>query len=162
MVAAHTWAQRFEYTPRERCDVNPISHEPAAPSPGETGETAAARPRILVVEDTDALRASAVRTLAAEGYAVSEARHGQDALQVIERSAEQFDVVVTDVSMPVMSGYKLGRRLAECCPGLPVVYMSNAPSAALLRCGMPPGPMPFLRKPFQPEDLVREVAALIP
>ncbi len=121
-----------------------------------------ATPRILLVEDTDALRAQAVRTLSAQGYAVTEARHGQDALQVIERAAEPFDVVVTDVSMPVMSGYKLGRRLAEYRPGLPVVYMSSAPSEALLRCGLPAGPTPFLRKPFLPADLLREVAALIP
>jgi CheY-like chemotaxis protein len=131
----------------------------AADSNGAPDPTA---PRILVVEDTDALRASAVRALSAEGYAVTEARHGQDALQVIEHAAEPFDVVVTDVSMPVMSGYKLGRRLAESRPGLPVVYMSSAPSATLIRCGLPPGPTPFLRKPFLPGDLVREVAALIP
>jgi len=118
-------------------------------------------PRILVVEDTDALRVSAVRILCAEGYIVTEARHGQDALQVIERAAEPFDVVVTDVTMPVMSGYKLGRVLAQRRPGLPVLYMSSAPSAALVSCGLPPGPTPFLRKPFRPDELVREVAALI-
>lgn len=126
------------------------------------GVTPLPAPRILVVEDTDSLRLSAVRALRAEGYVVVEARHGQDALRVIERAAEPFDVVVTDVSMPVMSGYKLGRRLAESRPGLPVVYMSNAPREMLIRCGLPPGPTPFLRKPFRPEDLVREVAALIP
>jgi DNA-binding response OmpR family regulator len=80
---------------------------------------------------------------------------------VIDGSAEPFDAVVTDVTMPVMSGYKLGRRLAECRPGLPVLYLSSAPSAALVRCGLPPGPTPFLRKPFRPAELVREVAALI-
>ena len=119
-------------------------------------------PRVLVVEDSDALRASAVRTLTARGYAVTEACHGQQALQMIDRATEPFDVVVTDVSMPVMSGYKLGRRLAQCCPGLPVVYASSAPSEALVRCGMPPGVAAFLRKPYLPEDLIREVAAAIP
>jgi two-component system cell cycle sensor histidine kinase/response regulator CckA len=118
-------------------------------------------PRVLLVEDSDALRASAVRTLTAGGYAVTEACHGQQALQMIDRATEPFDVVVTDVSMPVMSGYKLGRRLAQCCPGLPVVYASSAPSEALLRCGMPPGSAAFLRKPYLPEDLIREVAAAI-
>ena len=93
---------------------------------------------------------------------MTEARPGQDALDVMERATEPFAVVVTDVSMPVMSGYKLGRRLAECRPGLPVVYMSSAPREMLLRCGLPPGPTTFLRKPFRPEDLLREVAALIP
>jgi CheY-like chemotaxis protein len=117
--------------------------------------------RILVVEDTDALRVSAVRILCAEGYIVTEARHGADAMQLIERAVEPFDVVVTDVSMPVMTGYKLGRLLAKCRPGLPVLYMSSAPSAALVRCGLPAGPTPFLRKPFLPKELIREVAALI-
>ena len=141
-----------------------FTHTPIRP-PSPSGDSVPAdptAPRILIVEDTDALRASAVRTLVAEGYAVSEARHGQHALQVIEGAAEPFDVVVTDVSMPVMSGYKLGRRLAQCHPGLPVVYMSSAPDETLLRCGLPLDSTPFLRKPYLPEDLVREVAALIP
>ena len=133
--------------------------------PGPAGEVVVvdpSAPRVLVVEDSDALRASAVRTLMARGYAVTEACHGQQALQMIDRATEPFDVVVTDVSMPVMSGYKLGRRLAQCCPGLPVVYASSAPSEALVRCGMPPGFAAFLRKPYLPEDLIREVAAAIP
>lgn len=130
-------------------------------SPGGAVTADLPAPRILVVEDSDALRVAAARVLSAEGYVVMEARHGQEALQVVERSAEPFDVVVTDVTMPVMSGYKLGRLLAKCRPNLPVLYMSSAPSAALVRCGLPPGPTPFLRKPFLPEDLVREVAALI-
>lgn len=135
------------------------THRVDPPDSGVTADLPA--PRILVVEDTDALRVSAVRTLCAEGYIVTEARHGEAALQVIERAAEPFDVVVTDVTMPVMSGYKLGRLLAKYRPSLPVLYMSSPPSAALVRCGLPPGPTPFLRKPFLPEELVREVAALI-
>src|SRR5688500_19730150 len=48
--------------------------------------------RILVVEDSDSLRAVAVRTLSAGGYAVAEARHGEDALRVIDQSADPFDL----------------------------------------------------------------------
>ncbi|HET8623854.1 MAG TPA: response regulator [Gemmatimonadales bacterium] len=143
------------YSPTRRSDRQAEPQESRLP-PQPTG------PRILVVEDTDALRASAVSTLSAEGYAVTEARHGLDALQVLDRASEPFDLVVTDVSMPVMTGYKLGRRLAESRPELPVIYMSNAPSEALVRCGLPAGPTSFLRKPFLPADLVREVAAVIP
>jgi CheY-like chemotaxis protein len=117
--------------------------------------------RVLVVEDTDALRLVVARALRSEGYAVAEARHGAHALDVIERAAEPFDLVLTDVTMPVMTGYKLGRLLAHTHPSLPVLYMSSAPSAALVRCGLPAGPIPFLRKPFLPEELVREVALLI-
>ena len=58
--------------------------------------------RILVVEHSDSLRAVAVRTLSAGGYAVAEARHGEDALRVIDQNAEPFDLVVTEMIMPVM------------------------------------------------------------
>jgi two-component system cell cycle sensor histidine kinase/response regulator CckA len=113
--------------------------------------------RILVVEDSDCLRAVAVRTLSARGYAVSEARHGKDALRVIEETAKPFDLVVTEMMMPVMSGYKLGRRLARQRPGLPVLYLSAAVNETLVPLGPASGRTQFLRKPFVPDDLVRQV-----
>ncbi len=113
--------------------------------------------RILIVEDSDCLRAVAVRTLSAQGYSVAEARHGEDALRVIDQAAEPFDLVVTEVMLPVMSGYKLGRRLARQRAGLPVLYLSAAGSETLVRSGQPLGPPLMLRKPFLPEDLVRHV-----
>jgi two-component system cell cycle sensor histidine kinase/response regulator CckA len=113
--------------------------------------------RVLVVEDSDSLRALSVRTLSAGGYAVSEARHGEDALRVIEQNAEPFDLVVTEMIMPVMSGYKLGRRLARQRPGLSVLYVSTAANEALVRSGPPSGWPQFLPKPFLPEDLMRQV-----
>ena len=114
--------------------------------------------RILVVEDNDCLRAVAVSTLSARGYAVAEARHGEDALRVIEETAESFDLVVTEMMMPVMSGYKLGRRLARQHPGLPVLYLSTAVNETLVPSDPAWGRTQFLRKPFVPDDLVRQVA----
>jgi two-component system cell cycle sensor histidine kinase/response regulator CckA len=116
--------------------------------------------RILVVEDSDRLRAEAVRTLSAEGYAVAEARHGEAAMRVIEQAPAPFDLVVTDVTMPVMSGYKLGRSLARIRPRLPVLYLSAA-SESLAHFGPPVEPALFLQKPFRPEELVRRVTALL-
>jgi two-component system, cell cycle sensor histidine kinase and response regulator CckA len=130
----------------------PVS--PPAPSAATADPTAQ---RILIVEDSDRLRAVAVRTLSARGYAVAEARHGEDALRVIEQTAEPFDLVVTEMMMPVMSGYKLGRRLARQRPELPVLYMSAAANETLVRSGPPSGRPQFLPKPFLPEDLVRQV-----
>jgi CheY-like chemotaxis protein len=98
-----------------------------------------------------------VRTLSAGGYAVAEARHGEDALRVIDQNANPFDLVVTEMVMPVMSGYKLGRRLARQRPELPVLYMSAAANETLVRSGPPSGRPQFLPKPFLPQDLVRQV-----
>ncbi len=113
--------------------------------------------RILVVEHSDSLRAVAVRTLTAGGYAVAEARHGEDALRVIEQHAAPFDLVLTEMVMPVMSGYKLGRHLGRQRPGLPVLYMSAPANETLVRSGSPSGRPRFLPKPFLPDDLVRQV-----
>ena len=91
---------------------------------------------------------------------MSEAWHGAEALQLIEQAEEPFELVVTDVVMPVTSGYKLGRRPAEQRPGLAVLYMSGYPTGEMLRCGLPPIPTPFLRKPVLPDELVLKVAEL--
>jgi two-component system, cell cycle sensor histidine kinase and response regulator CckA len=132
--------------------VTPPADSPATTDPGAQ--------RILVVEDNDRLRAEAVRTLSAEGYAVAEARHGEAALRVIQQVAAPFDLVVTDVTMPVMSGYKLGRSLARMRPRLPVLYLSAA-SESLAHFSPPVEPALFLQKPFRPEELVRRVIALL-
>jgi two-component system cell cycle sensor histidine kinase/response regulator CckA len=63
----------------------------------------------------------------------------------------------TTLMMPVMSGYKLGRRLARQRPGLAVLYMSTAARESLVRCCRPLGRTQFLQKPFLPEDWVRHV-----
>jgi ActR/RegA family two-component response regulator len=64
----------------------PLRRRPLPPisAPADVAERQdPATQRILVVEDNDCLRAVAVRTLSARGYAVAEARHGEDALRVI-------------------------------------------------------------------------------
>jgi CheY-like chemotaxis protein len=79
---------------------------------------------------------------------------------MIHQAATPFDLVVTDVTMPVMSGYKLGRSLARIRPRLPVLYLSAA-SEGQMHFGQPADPALFLHKPFLPEDLVRRVIALL-
>jgi two-component system cell cycle sensor histidine kinase/response regulator CckA len=133
----------------------------AVSPPADSGATTdPGAQRILVVEDSDRLRAEAVRTLSAEGYAVAEARHGEAAMRVIEQAPAPFDLVVTDVTMPVMSGYKLGRSLARIHPRLPVLYLSAA-SDSQMHFGEPADPALFLHKPFRPAELVRRVIALL-
>jgi DNA-binding response OmpR family regulator len=65
----------------------------------------------------------------------------------------RLDIVVTDLGMPGMDGYELGRRLREARPGLPILYVSGYGDAE--------GAGPILRKPFAPDVLVREVGELL-
>jgi DNA-binding NtrC family response regulator len=112
---------------------------------------------LLIVEDDPSVRRSLRRLLDLQRTSVIEAVDGEDAIRVIEGDAARLlDVVVTDLKMPVVSGSELIAVLMECRPALPVVAMSAA-------VDLPPEllPVPLLRKPFEPEELVRTVAPLV-
>jgi two-component system, cell cycle sensor histidine kinase and response regulator CckA len=118
-------------------------------------------PEILVVDDEESVRTLVVRTLEEEQYVVHQARHGLDALSVLS-VAPRVGLVVSDVFMPEMDGYELGRRLAERWPDLPVLYISGYLHADELPLEPDGRPRRFLRKPFRPDELVREVQAIVP
>jgi CheY-like chemotaxis protein len=116
--------------------------------------------RLLVVDDEDAVRSLVSRTLEEEGYEVSQARNGREALECLARSG-RVDVVLTDVVMPELGGRELVERLAADYPGLPVIWMSGHPHDAAFADGGPAGAHPFLQKPFPTDVLVRTVADLL-
>ena len=112
---------------------------------------------LLIVDDDPSLRRSLRRMLEPERTSVIEAADGEHALRVIERDeAQLLDVVLTDLKMPVVSGFELIAVLMECRPALPVVAMSAVGH-------LPPDllPVPLLQKPFEPVELVRTVAPLV-
>ncbi|NVK61202.1 MAG: response regulator, partial [Rhodobacteraceae bacterium] len=122
-------------------DEQEVAAEPGL-SPG-SGET------ILVVEDeTDllAMTSEIIRTL---GNEVITAPSGRAALERIERGAESFDLLLTDIVMPGgVGGFVLARRRNDLRPGIPVIYMSGY--ASITRESMDGVPAPTLRKPCSP------------
>lgn len=132
--------------------------EPWMPDPSELGRSGryAATARILVVDDELIVRNWIARLLQEEGYAVEVATNGAEALRIAQESPHEFDLVVTDVRMPQMDGWQLGRRVREQWPGLPVLYISGYDVHQSA-----PGPHAFLRKPFESDDLLRRVAGLL-
>src|SRR5690606_26033329 len=93
------------------------AHQPLA------DETSRANGRVLLVEDDDAVRALAKRTLEGKGYSVIEAADGDEALR-IARADDGIDVVVTDLTMPRLNGEDLAQRIRETQPGAGIVLMS--------------------------------------
>jgi two-component system, cell cycle sensor histidine kinase and response regulator CckA len=133
----------------------------AAPTPAPRPSAASTRRRVLVAEDDPMVRRVIERLLGEQGYEVRSARHGKDALQLATRSSGEFALVITDVRMPVMDGWELGRRLRERWPRLPVLYISGYDvelTQGAHRAGVPDA---FLRKPFDADELVRHVASLL-
>src|SRR3974390_155920 len=81
--------------------------------------------RILIAEDEETLRALCARALAMDGHAVETAVDGGDALDIIERQGGQFDLLLTDIRMPVMDGIALALSAARDHPHLTVLLMTG-------------------------------------
>ncbi|MBA2627201.1 MAG: response regulator [Gemmatimonadales bacterium] len=79
---------------------------------------------IMVVDDDPGARTVAVRMLADAGFDVIEATDGANALEQLA-GEHRVDAVLTDINMPNLDGWELGRRLRTSQPELPVVYMSG-------------------------------------
>ena len=123
--------------------------------------TAPAAPAtILVVEDEETIRLATRRALTRRGYAVLLAEDGAQALQLLEGGPD-VHLVLTDLTMPTMSGRELVRRIEASRPGLPIVLMSGF-AGDLAEFGDPAdGGYPFLQKPFSLEALGEAVKAAL-
>jgi PAS domain S-box-containing protein len=127
---------------------------PAAPRPAGGSEV------VLLVEDDAAIRAAAERTLASAGYRVIAAGAPDEALAASRRQAGPIDLLVSDVVLPGGNGWELARTLTAERPGLQTLFMSGYAAASSGASLLPDG-VPFLAKPFPPEELLARVRAAI-
>src|SRR6185503_10201985 len=112
---------------------------------------------ILVVEDTEMLRAVIGETLGELGYTVLLAAHGEEALAIARERKGPIDLVLTDVVMPGLGGAELAKLLAALRPGIRVLYMSGYTQGAISRHGVLGEDMALLEKPFTASRLARAV-----
>ena len=81
--------------------------------------------RILLAEDEEALRAFIARALAQDGHEVVAAADGGEALDVLIREQGRFDLLLTDIRMPVMDGIALALAAARDHPDLTILLMTG-------------------------------------
>jgi two-component system cell cycle sensor histidine kinase/response regulator CckA len=112
---------------------------------------------ILVAEDEEMVRKLIVQLLTLDGYKVIATSNGAEALRKCERSPDHIHLLLTDMVMPGMSGYKLMQSLAEIRPSMKVLFMSGYTGDAVLRHGMLAEGVAFLQKPFTRDSLNRKV-----
>jgi DNA-binding NtrC family response regulator len=102
--------------------------------------------RILLVEDEESLRITLAANLELEGYEVTEARNGKEAIELL--GAQRFDLVLSDIRMPQVTGIDLLLHAKQHYPGLPVVLMTAYAMEEQVRTAMSEGVFAVLRKPF--------------
>ena len=110
---------------------------------------------ILVVDDEQQMLLAMEAVIARLGHAVLKASHGQEALEVIERS--KVDMVISDMKMPVLTGNELLAKLHEEHPRLPVVMITAYGTIGQAVDAMRNGAFDFITKPFSADDLERVV-----
>jgi PAS domain S-box-containing protein len=116
---------------------------------------------IFVVEDEPEVRALAVLVLRELGYDVLEAPNGEQALQLVGADQKPLHLLVTDVVMPRMGGWRLAEALASQHPETRVLFISGYPDENIAHHGTLPMNIAFLAKPFTPSALARRVREVL-
>ena len=116
---------------------------------------------ILLVEDAEPLRKLAQSFLEGSGFRVLSAANGEEALEVANRFAGIFDLLLTDVVMPGMNGRMLAEQLMPRRPGMKVLYMSGYSDSFIAGHGVLDPRLHLLHKPFTEEVLIRSVREVL-
>jgi CheY-like chemotaxis protein len=133
--------------------VTPVPHADIGSSAIGHGE------QILVVDDEPVLLDSTVRLLRRHGYSVMQARSAQEALVVA--ADNEFQLVLTDLVMPNMSGHLLAAKLKALNAQLVVLFMSSYARDVLDQWGLAEDEVILIEKPFTERDLLVKISALL-
>jgi DNA-binding NtrC family response regulator len=109
---------------------------------------------ILVVDDDDVIRDTLCELLASN-YHCQQASTAEEALRTLQ--AQSFDVVLTDVSMPGLSGRELLQRVRNLYPGTPVIVVSGLSDQDQAQSLISGGAFDYLLKPFRLEVVEESV-----
>jgi PAS domain S-box-containing protein len=134
---------------------------PAEGSPAAVIESPAHSATVLVAEDDDGVRAMIRRALCDEGHRVLEVADGQEAIHLLAQPGTAIDLLLADLAMPRVGGLELSERLAQLRPGVPTLFISGYPWSEMIERGMLKDGLPFLNKPFSPDDLALRVRQLL-
>jgi len=117
-------------------------------------------PRVLIVDDEAAVRATLRAVLESQGYDCGEAEHGVAALALLEQ--EHFDLVITDNKMPIMSGIEFLKQFSQKPdPKPPVIFFTGDISEEEKDLAMKTGARAVLQKPPNFGEIISAVQQAI-
>ncbi|MEE9273131.1 MAG: ATP-binding protein [Robiginitomaculum sp.] len=116
---------------------------------------------ILFVEDEDAVRTIAAKTLRKRGYTVTEACDGEEAYEILKEASENFDLMISDVVMPGMDGPTLLKKGRKLLGKAEVVFISGYAEEEFSDLLAEEPDVTFLPKPFTLKELAEKVKSVI-
>ena len=135
-----------------------VSAEAVPGKPSPVVASPVPKANILLVEDNTMVRRSIEATLRGFGYRVTAVASGDECIDTVKSAPTPFDLLITDVVMPQMSGKELIDRVHGILPTLPVLFMSGYDRSTLASRKQAVVSEHFLQKPFDGEDLAVAVA----
>ena len=115
--------------------------------------------KILIAEDDQELRQLFSHVLTKNGYEVCGVSNGQEALDAMD--ADFYDMIISDIMMPVMDGYELVRQLRDVGNTTPVLMITAKDAFDDMRLGFQSGSDDYLVKPVNVNEMVLRVGALL-
>ena len=138
----------------------PVIHEPVAESssPAPNSPMAGADERIMVVDDDAIIRDILNLLLTDAGYMVTLFANGREAWDALQKTPEAWDLLLTDQTMPEMTGEILTTKAHELNPGLPMIICSGFDESLNENHTRAPGVSAYLQKPVEHSILLSEIA----
>lgn len=115
--------------------------------------------KILIAEDDVELRELFKHVLVKNGYSVTEVSNGREALEAMDGT--YFDLIISDIMMPVMDGYELVNSLREAGNNIPVLTITAKDAFDDMRKGFLSGMDDYMVKPVNVNEMVLRVGALL-
>ena len=114
---------------------------------------------ILLVDDESAITENLIPFLKRSGFVVSVATNGEEALEKLGEGT--FDLIVSDVLMPIMDGRELLRSLRKEDNWMPIILLTQVGEAFERAIALEEGADDYINKPFDPHELLARIRAVL-
>src|SRR5450432_228488 len=118
-------------------------------------------PRILIADDEEAMRSLVARAIAMDGHEIVTAQDGAEALDILTRENGAFDLLLTDIQMPIMDGIALALSAARDYPDLVILLMTGFAHQRERASNLDALIHDILTKPFALADLQQAIREAI-
>jgi CheY-like chemotaxis protein len=115
-------------------------------------------PRLLIVDDEESMRTLVARAIAMDGHEIVTAADGAEALEILSNGQNAFDLLLTDIQMPVMDGIALALTAARDLPDLTILLMTGFADQRERASGLNAIAHDVITKPFSVADIRSAVA----
>jgi two-component system cell cycle response regulator CpdR len=115
-------------------------------------------PRVLIADDEDSMRSLVARAIAMDGHDIVTAQDGAEALDILTREQGAFDLLLTDIQMPIMDGIALALSAARDFPSLTILLMTGFADQRERASNLDAIAHDVITKPFSVADIRTAVA----